>query len=254
MVDGVDTGRLAAAVLLKTLEEPPGPTVFVLLAEAVPADLATVASRCVRIDLPAVPAGRIAEWLRSQGVEEALAAELAEACDGSIERARMLLGDPGFLAHRSLWRSVPLRLDGTGSAAAGLASELLAAVDETMVALHQRHDEELAAGVSDAETSGSRRGPRKELEERHRREERRWRTDEIRAGLGVLAGAYRQRLVDAATRMDASGPARARSDELMHELAGAVDAVEAVVGELVRNPSHTLMLEALFVRLSAVGG
>ena len=48
-------GARAAPALLKTLEEPPGDTVFVLLADDVPPELATVASRCVQIAFPPVP-------------------------------------------------------------------------------------------------------------------------------------------------------------------------------------------------------
>ena len=55
VVSDIHLARLAAPVLLKTLEEPAGQTVFVLLADAVPAELATVASRCVRIELRPFP-------------------------------------------------------------------------------------------------------------------------------------------------------------------------------------------------------
>ena len=46
-----------APVLLKTLEEPPGETVFVFLADDVTPDLVTIASRCVEIAFPPRPAG-----------------------------------------------------------------------------------------------------------------------------------------------------------------------------------------------------
>ena len=39
-----------AARLLKTIEEPPPSTVFVIVADDVPHDLVTIASRCVRVD------------------------------------------------------------------------------------------------------------------------------------------------------------------------------------------------------------
>ena len=42
----------AAATLLKTIEEPPPGTYFVVLADEVTPDLVTIASRCVRVDFP----------------------------------------------------------------------------------------------------------------------------------------------------------------------------------------------------------
>ncbi len=250
LVADVHLGRLAAPVLLKTLEEPPGPTVFVLLAETVPTDLATIASRCVRIELVAVPDAVLAGWLESQGVEPSRSLELAAAARGSVERARLLVDDPGVAARLELWRSVPTRLDGSGASAAALAGELLASAEEAVSPLQARNEAELASLASEAESMGERgMSGRKEIEDRHRREERRWRADEIRFGLAVLASAYRDRLMESA---GPGGPAR--TAERMGRLSTAVTAVEEVAVELIRNPNESLMLEALLVRLSAVTG
>jgi DNA polymerase-3 subunit delta' len=250
VVSDVHLARLAAPVLLKTLEEPPGPTVFVLLADVVPAELATVASRCVRVDLHPVAPRRVAAWLEEHGVAPGLAGELAEAARGSVERARLLADDEGFAARRSLWREVPGRLDGTGAAAASLAAELLASAEAAVEPLRDRHRSELQAMAERAEATGERGVPgRKDAEDRHRREERRWRTDELRTGLGVLAGSYRDRLVTQVTTAD--GP-HGHAGERVRALAEAVHAVEGVCAEMVRNPNESLMLEALLVRLSAV--
>ena len=57
-----------APVLLKTLEEPPGDTVFVLLADDVTPDLVTIASRCVEVAVPAgAPGGSGALARRGSG-------------------------------------------------------------------------------------------------------------------------------------------------------------------------------------------
>ncbi len=96
VVSDIHLARLAAPVLLKTLEEPAGQTVFVLLADAVPAELATVASRCVRIELRSVPPAELREWLIGTGMDAELAQELAEAAGGSIDRARLLAEDAEF--------------------------------------------------------------------------------------------------------------------------------------------------------------
>jgi DNA polymerase III subunit delta' len=253
VVSDLHLARVAAPVLLKTLEEPPGDTVFVALADLVPPELVTIASRCVRIDLPPVPTTALTAWLVDQGVEADEAAELALAARGSVDRARLLLDDEDVAARRSLWRDVPTRLDGTGATAAALAAELLASAERAVEPLRHRHQAEMEALVEQAEATGERGvAGRKEIEDRHNREERRWRADELKAGLGVLAGAYRDRLVAEVTTERAAGPARV--GERVRELSGAVGYIEGVCAEMVRNPNESLMLEALLVWLSAVTG
>jgi len=254
VVSDIHLARLAAPVLLKTLEEPAGQTVFVLLADAVPAELATVASRCVRIELRSVPPAELREWLTGTGMDAELAQELAEAAGGSIDRARLLTEDESFAGRRRLWRSVPTRLDGTGAAAASLAAELLASAEEAVEPLRARHRAEMEGLDSDAEQRGERSVPRrKEIEDRQHREERRWRTDELRAGFAVLAAAYRDRLMMLAAP-DSVPPAwSGRTAERVRDLAGAISVVERSAAELIRNPNESLLLEAMLVRLSAVG-
>ena len=73
------------------------------------------------------------------------------------------------------------------------------------------------------------------LEERHRREQRRQRTDELRTGLAALAGAYRDRAVSGTL-----SPARA---------AEAVGLIDGLSADLVYNPGELLAVQALLVRL-----
>jgi len=252
-VSDVHLALRAAPVLLKTLEEPARDTVFVLLADVIPHELVTVASRCFRIDLPPVPPGVLTPWLIGQGVDADLAGPMAVAAGGSVDRARLLVHDEGFAARRRLWSDVPTRLDVTGGTAAALAAELLASAEEAVEPLRALHQAEMEALADQAESTGERGVPgRKDIEDSHHREERRWRVDEIKAGLGVLAAAYRDRLVAEVTSARPSGSARV--GERVHELAGAVGHVEGVCVEMVRNPNESLMLEALLVRLSAVTG
>ncbi len=255
VVSDIHLARLAAPVLLKTLEEPAGQTVFVLLADAVPAEMATVASRCVRIELHPVPSAELRDWLVATGMAVELAAELAEAAGGSIERARLLADDGGFIERRELWRSVPSRLDGTGSAAALLAAELLSSAEDALEPVRARHRAEMEGLGSEAEQRGERAVPRrKEIEDRQHREERRWRTDELRAGFAVLAAAYRDRLLSLAAPDPMPSAWSGRTEERIRELTGAVAVVERSSAELVRNPNESLLLEAMLVRLSAVTG
>lgn len=226
--------RDAAPALLKAVEEPPATTVFVVVAEQVPPELVTIASRCVRVDFSALPPDRVAEVLRAEGAGAERAASVAAASGGRLDRARLLLSDPGFATRQSAWREVPSRLDGTGAAVAALADELLATVETVVEPLKERQRVELEEWRRRAEQYGERAGERKDLEARHRREERRTRTDELRFGLATLAGAYHERL--------AAGAAPRPCVTALDAIAGANEA-------LARNPNVVLLLQALLLRL-----
>ena len=253
----VHLAERAAPALLKTLEEPPATTVFVLLADDLSPDLATVASRCVEIPFPPVRTGTIAEWLVERGTEPARARLVADGAGGSVERARLLAEDPGFADRLSLWRSIPSRLDGHGAVAGALAREVLAATARALAPLRAEHEEELSALEADAKAMGERGLPgRRDVLDRQHREERRWRTDELRTGLGVLARAYRDRLVDAVATPVATATEQARPfrpDEAKGDEAAVTLVSEAALA-LRRNAQETLLLEALFVRLGRLGG
>jgi DNA polymerase III subunit delta' len=257
VVGDVHLAERAAPALLKTLEEPPATTVFLLLADDVPPDLATVASRCVEIAFPPVPSNVIAAWLVARGTEPARALLVADGAGGNVERARLLAEDPGFADRLALWRSVPSRLDGHGAVAGALARELLAATDRALSPLRAEHDAQLAALEADAKAMGERGLPgRKDVLDRHHREERRWRTEELRTGLGVLARTYRDRLVDAVAPSLVTGEGNARAirpDEAKGDETAVALVSDAAVA-LRRNAQETLLLEALFVKLGHLGG
>ncbi|MEO7837191.1 MAG: hypothetical protein ABIS21_06070, partial [Acidimicrobiales bacterium] len=223
--------------LLKAIEEPPPTTVFVVLAEHVPPELSTIASRCVRIDFPPVPQDVVRDALVAEGVEGSVAEEVAGASGGRMDRARLLASDPSFVARRQAWRAIPGRLDGTGATAAVAVEELLAGLDTMVEPLSARQAAEVAAHVEQARIYGSRPGELKEIETRHRREERRLRTDELRFGLAALAGAYRDRLP---------------SDRHPAGSLAALDAVAASNEALARSPNVVLLLQGLLVRLGRI--
>lgn len=242
VVPDVHLAALAVPALLKTVEEPPPATVLIATAESVPAELATLASRCARITLRAVPDQVVVDWLVGQGVDPEVAADAADAARGSPERALLLAGDPALAARRRLWRSAPDRLDGSGATAATVAGELVAAVDAALAVVVDRHRAEAEALTEAAETLGERAGAaRRALEERQRREQRRWRTEEWRAGLAALAGVYRDRAV--------AGDGGPGGRLAVRQAMAALELVEAAAAALVRNPNERLLAEGLLVRL-----
>ena len=228
--------REASSVLLKVLEEPPASTVFVILAEQVPPELVTIASRCVRIDFGPLSDEQVAAALVSEGVDAGVAAEVAAVASGRLDRARLLANDPGFGQRRETWRAVPGRLDGTGATVAVIAADLAELLGSAGVAaLEARQALERAELEERVERTGERGAGRKVLADRHKRELRRLRHDELRFGLATLAGAYGDGLAG-----DAADPRACMA---------AVAAIQAAAEAMVRNPTESLLLQDLLLRL-----
>lgn len=78
----------AANSLLKTLEEPPGPAVFILLSAYPARILQTIRSRCSILKLAPLPEGVLAEALRAEGRPEEASSAAAALAGGSLGRAR----------------------------------------------------------------------------------------------------------------------------------------------------------------------
>jgi DNA polymerase-3 subunit delta' len=89
IIDEADALMPAAqSALLKTLEEPPSASVFLLVSSLPDALLPTVQSRCPRLRFGGLPPGEIADVLiRDHGHEEAEARAAAADADGSIGQA-----------------------------------------------------------------------------------------------------------------------------------------------------------------------
>jgi DNA polymerase-3 subunit delta' len=251
MVTDVHLARDSVPALLKTVEEPPPSTVFVLVADDLPPTLATIVSRCVLVAFEAVATERVVAWLVERGVDPDHADSVARASGGSLDRARLLVSDAGFVARQERWRSVPVRLDGTGSAAAALSSELLAAADEALAPLRQQHAAELEALGDQAEAMGNKSIPgRRSVEEGHKREERRWRTDDLRFGLATLAEVYRDRLVDTIGADEGTHTAGSAAEG--RRAVRKVEAIRDAAAALERNPNESLLMDVLMVELSGL--
>ena len=221
-----------AALLLKTIEEPPPSTTFLILADLVPHDLITISSRCARIDFATISDADIADRLVAEGVDRGAADIAARAAGGNIERARLLADDPSLVARREAFAAAPRRLDGHGATVMRLVDELLGLIDDAAAPLTERHAAEVEAMDARIKQYGERGSGKKALDERHKRELRRHRTDELLSGLTVTAGVYRDRLV-------AGGHPRPG------DLAEAVSRIHEAMTALERNPNESLLLQSL---------
>lgn len=92
----------AANSLLKTLEEPPQSTIFLLLAVDEESLLSTIRSRCQKIELPPLPSQIIKEALTERWEIDPIQADLlARTCQGSIGWGISAIDDDTILEERS---------------------------------------------------------------------------------------------------------------------------------------------------------
>lgn len=229
----------AAPALLKTIEEASETTVFVILTDSMTRELVTVASRCVKIDFCALSNEAIESALLAEGCDAEHAKEAAASAFGNLDRARLLVADDTAVERRRLWSGVPGRLDGTGAMAAKLADEVVSSLDAASKPLVERQAAEQERVQARAKEVGQAAGTAmKNLETKHKRELRRLRTDELRAGFATLAREF-------------GGKAQHSSDG--HDSAAAMESLEALTWaseSLTFNPNESLLLQGLFVRLT----
>ncbi|WP_419916736.1 hypothetical protein [Candidatus Poriferisodalis sp.] len=235
----VDRAALSAPILLKSVEEPPPSCVFVLIAEEVNRSMETLASRCARVDFESLGDTDLQALLVAEGIEPGRASFAAAAAGGSIDRARLLASDDDAAVRIETWRGLRGTLNGTASAAMAAVDAALEAAEQAAAPLEARHEAERAAADEQAELYGTNVG-RSSLDERHRRELRRVRTDEITMGLAVLASQIR----------DESGNGSLRAESAAGQLDAIGDAAEA----LRFNANQRLALSCLFIRLGHLGG
>lgn len=229
-----------AARLLKTIEEPPGNTVFCILADQLVPDLVTIASRCVRVTFRSVPDSVVTAALVDAGIDPAVAAEATRVAAGNLDRARLLATDEALFERRAAFAAVAHQVDGTGSTVVRMVESLLALIESAAEPLKARQSLEVAEMEIRVAQLGERGSGRKALDERHKRELRRHRIDELKAGLSTIAAAYRDRLVDGA-------PGRRGLED-----ADAVHRIMEAIEHLDRNPNETLLLQALLLSLPPI--
>ncbi|MDP1820662.1 MAG: ATP-binding protein [Acidimicrobiales bacterium] len=225
------------AILLKYVEEPPASTFFVILAEDVPPELVTIASRSVRIDLGPVPVAAVIARLVAEGVDAEEAPAVAAAAAGDLDRARLLATDQRFAVRATALAALPHRLDGTGTRAAELAAEVKALIDDAQDVIDARHVAEGALLQERIERYGQRGSGKKDAEDRQKREVRRHRTAELRFALATFAGVYRDALVTARNPV---------------AVVDGLHRIDRAALSLERFPNEALLLQSLLSQLPSL--
>jgi DNA polymerase-3 subunit delta' len=119
--------------LLKTLEEPPGQSVLILLATHASLLLPTVRSRCQRVRLDPLPAPLVDRFLAERGVADEVRQAIVPRAEGSPGRALALVDDPRAAARGRMLDQLGRLDDATAAELSSLAQAL--ARDDVDVAL-----------------------------------------------------------------------------------------------------------------------
>jgi DNA polymerase III subunit delta' len=198
----------AAARLLKTIEEPSEKVVFILLADALVPALATINSRCVVVQFAAI----------------------------NIHRERLLANDPRLAQRQEAFSNIPYKLDGSGATVATIVDEIFELIEQAttpLVAQHKVELEELEARVA---LTGERGSGRKTLQDRQKRQLRKFNTDELRSGLATIAGTYHALILS-----DTHYPEEPKYHDAIHR-------IHKAMGSLGFNVNEELLLQSLFLQ------
>jgi DNA polymerase-3 subunit delta' len=197
----------AAARLLKTIEEPSEKVIFILLADQLVPSLATINSRCVVVQFVA----------------------------NNAYRERLLANDPQFAHRQEAFAAIPYKLDGSGATVAQIVDEIFELIEQAttpLIAEQKKELEELEARVT---LTGERGSGRKALQDRHKRQLRKFNTDELRSGLSTIAGTYHALIVS-----DTHYPEESKYHDAIHR-------IHKAMGSLGLNVNEELLLQSLFL-------
>jgi DNA polymerase-3 subunit delta' len=257
----------AASVLLKSIEEPPAQTVWLLCAPTGEDVYETIKSRCRQVSLVAPALTLIAQQLTERfGIEPAMAQFAARVSQGHIGRARALATDEKVRTRRREILEIPARLN-TVSSCYSLAAQFVAAinadVDDIMASMLAHDEEELRMVFGDgAQGKGmkmlerQKKSAMKASEERHKTIRRRILNDQYNRALMDLIGFYRDVLV-----VKSGSEAELINEELRNAIDGVadkgdassmlqrIDAITETLDNLLANVAPLAAFESLLVTL-----
>ena len=238
-----DADRMAERttnVLLKTIEEPPPHTVWVLCAPSVQDVLPTIRSRCRAVVLRVPPPQAVADLLvRRDGADPAVALSAARAAQSHVGLAKRLARDAGARERRTAVLSIARRIRGVGDAVLAAGELVDVAKAEAVSATQERDAAEKAElmralGVADGETLPPRlRSQLKQLEDDQKRRATRHQRDVLDRAMVDLLSRY--------------------LDVLVVQLGAEVDLVNAELAETVRSLAADSTPEQTVRRMDSIG-
>jgi DNA polymerase-3 subunit delta' len=226
----------AAVRLLKTIEEPAKQVVFILLADQLVPSLTTINSRCVVVNFARLSPESVAKALIKDGVSAKTAESIALASQGNLDRARMLVTDNYLARRQEAFATIASQLDGTGSAVVKIVEDLMDHLEKAAEAIEIMHEREMKELEERVALTGERGSGRKAVSDRQKRELRKLRTDELRSGLSIFAGAYKDLL--------SADPDNENGDEII----AAIALIHKTISSLGLNTNENLALHALLLK------
>ncbi|CAL9504529.1 hypothetical protein SUDANB60_03496 [Streptomyces sp. enrichment culture] len=255
----------SANAVLKAVEEPAPRTVWLLCAPSVEDVLPTIRSRCRHLVLSTPSVDAVADMLvRREGIEPDVAASVARATQGHVDRARRLATDPAARARRAAVLKLPLRVEDVGGALRA-AQELVDAAAEDAKQLAEEVDgketEDLKAALGASQGGRLPRGTAgavKDLEDMQKRRRTRTQRDSLDVALADLTSFYRDvlalqlgsRIALANTDAEDALERLARSSTPESTLR-RIEAIAACGEALDRNVAPLLAVEAMTMALRA---
>lgn len=238
-----DADRMAERttnVLLKSIEEPPPHTVWVLCAPSVQDVLPTIRSRCRAVVLRVPPAEDVADLLvRRDGVEPGLALDAARAAQSHVGLARRLARDPEARTRRSAVLEVARRIRGVPDAVLAASELVEVAKAEATASTVERDAAEKAEllralGVGEGDTLPPKlRSQLKQLEDDQKRRATRRQRDVLDRSMVDLLSLYR--------------------DVLVVQLGAEVELVNSAHADVVRSLARDATPEQTVRRMDAIG-
>jgi len=261
-----DADRLndqAANALLKTIEEPPPRTVWMLCAPSPQDVLTTIRSRCRSVRLRVPPVDAVADLLvRRDGVDQAMASYAARAAQSHIGRALRLARDEGARMRRREVLDLAFSVQGVGDAVLRAGQLVELAAEESTAATVDRDAREKAALLRALGFEGetrlptSVRGQVRELEDDQRRRAARTKRDVIDRALMDLLSAYRDVLVlhlgadvDLVNASERTQLTRLRATTTPEDVLRRMDAIGVTRERLTTNANPLLAVEAMALQL-----
>ena len=210
-------GDSGANSLLKSVEEPPAHTVFLLCAPSTdPEDISiTLRSRCRHVYVPTPSKEEVEAVLRADaalGLSDEQAHWAAEVSGGHIGRARHLASDEAARTKRATALKLPGLIYRSGEGYRFTAELVKTATTEAAASLEERDARELAElesslgmgakgrGVARAQTGAA--GQIKELEKQQKNRRTRMLRDSLDLALIDIAGLYRDAMMMAVGAVD----------------------------------------------------
>jgi DNA polymerase-3 subunit delta' len=197
----------AAARLLKTIEEPSEKIIFILLADQLVPSLATINSRCVVVQFAA----------------------------NNVYREKLVANDPQYAHRQEAFANIPHKLDGSGATVALIVDEIFELIEQATVPLIAEQKKELDELEARVSLTGERGSGRKALQDRHKRQLRKFNTDELRSGLSTIAGTYHALIIS-----DTQFPDEPKYHDAIHR-------IHKAMGSLGLNVNEELLLQSLFL-------